>query len=484
MGTKRRSITILKHLTYARKLSKSFTKLSKLNFAQPTKSNFISNCREISKLVSRGNSYVDKFAHMKSFRSGLKDWLSFKRYTRYLRNYVRARKITKTIRQVTLATKVRKFRRFKKLRFFFKKKYKIAVLPPRRMENSTWFSSIKVLNNKLNTFSTLGHLRHFKAKKRKKELRKKKKPTLASGTVNFPQVWYSNQSLKTSLLFAGVKSNLFVGTFKANLSSKTDRDITFYNPKTSIAKKAIYLRKKQKLSSLKKPKSLRFKNTRPRLKDYSLNVRKNPHSAYFFNKLRALTKVSPYVVDKRQAVQNKDYSKHGDFILNNVKLAKKRLMLRMCTNFKVGTEYTQVMHKIRYAFRKIPRRMRRFIKRTNFVLTIFYLITFKEIHVWANFLQNLFYRYTYKKHRVVFYTVRRLLKLIGQNVFQYVTLSGIYFQLKGKVTGKGGTRKKTLRHSSGLFSASTHSHVFKYKFKQVWSKSGATGLKTIIVHSI
>lgn len=402
---------------------------------------------------------------------------------KYLRSYVKTRKVRRTIRQVTLATKVRKFRRFKKLRFFFKKKYKIAVLPPRRMENSTWFSSVKVLSNKLNSFSTLGYLRHFRAKKRAKRIRKKQNVGLLKGSDNFPKVWYNNTSLSASLLFAGTKSSVFASTVKAGLVSKTKSMGSFYTPRVSPKKKSLYLRKKQTLSSLKKPLAVRRKNARPNTIENAVQLGQVPQSTYFFNKLRALTRVSDYSIDKRQAVRSKDYTKHGDFILNNVKLAKKRLLLRMYTNFKVGTEYTQVMHKIRYAFRKIPRRMRRFIKRTNFILTIFYLITFKEIHVWANFLQNLFYRYTYKKHRVVFYTVRRLLKLIGQNVFRYVTLDGIYFQLKGKITGKGGTRKKTLRHSSGLFSASTHSHVFKYKFKQVWSKSGATGLKTIIVHS-
>ena len=58
----------------------------------------------------------------------------------------------------------------------------------------------------------------------------------------------------------------------------------------------------------------------------------------------------------------------------------------------------------------------------------------------------------------------------------------MFFQLKGKVNSKGGLRKRLFRTFHGRFGSSTLRTVFQYKFKQVWSKTGAIGLKTITMH--
>lgn len=126
--------------------------------------------------------------------------------------------------------------------------------------------------------------------------------------------------------------------------------------------------------------------------------------------------------------------------------------------------------------------MKRNIQPGAFSLAIFRLLVFKEINLWTDHLHQWYQKHPYKAHKRIFYTLRRVLRGTFRVSRYNMRFLGMYFQLKGKVHSKGGMRKRLFRTFHGRFGSSTLKTVFQYKFKQVWCRTGAIGLKTITVH--
>jgi hypothetical protein len=149
---------------------------------------------------------------------------------------------------------------------------------------------------------------------------------------------------------------------------------------------------------------------------------------------------------------------------------------------RFGYNIVTLYDKIKQVVSNLPRQMQRNVNITAFSIAIFRLLVFKEINEWAEHIKHWYQKHNYKKHKRIFYTLRRILSGIYKAALYNARFIGLFFQLKGKVNSKGGLRKRLFRAFHGRFGSSTLKTIFQYKFKQVWCKSGAIGLKTITMH--
>lgn len=79
----------------------------------------------------------------------------------------------------------------------------------------------------------------------------------------------------------------------------------------------------------------------------------------------------------------------------------------------------------------------------------------------------MFRRHPFYRHRLIFFILRRLLGTILSLGKQIARVTGLFFQVKGKVSGKGGIRKKIYKAWAGKFTSATLKIFFKYRFRQV-----------------
>jgi hypothetical protein len=169
-------------------------------------------------------------------------------------------------------------------------------------------------------------------------------------------------------------------------------------------------------------------------------------------------------------------------LVNNTKLALKNYKLTYKTFESFGYTIVTIYDKIQAILKRLPRFMQKNLHTTAFSLALFRLLVFKEVNEWADHLKHWYQKHNYKKHKRIFYTLRRVFSGIYKTALHNARFTGLFFQLKGKVGAKGGLRKRLFRAFYGRFGSSTLKTTFQYKFKQVWCRSGAIGLKVITMH--
>ena len=131
----------------------------------------------------------------------------------------------------------------------------------------------------------------------------------------------------------------------------------------------------------------------------------------------------------------------------------------------------------------LPRAMLKRFNQSNYLFTMFLLLLFGDTRSWAEYLKNMFRWYPFYKQRMLFYSLRRIFFKTFFTLKRNSNILGMYFSLKGKVAISGGQRKKVLRVHTGKFTCAEFNIKYRYKFCQIWAKSGAIGLKTITTYS-
>lgn len=169
-------------------------------------------------------------------------------------------------------------------------------------------------------------------------------------------------------------------------------------------------------------------------------------------------------------------------LVNTTRLTNKKLIVSHTVNVNIGSNLITLYDKILAAIKYLPRQMHRNIQHHALASALYRMFVYKEVDEWTNHLQSWYQKHGYKKHKKIFYTLRRLLGSLYAIAASSMRVVGLYFQLKGKVNSKGGMRKRVFRAFQGRFGSSTLKTIFHYKFKRVWCKTGAIGLKTILMH--
>lgn len=123
------------------------------------------------------------------------------------------------------------------------------------------------------------------------------------------------------------------------------------------------------------------------------------------------------------------------------------------------------------------------LNKSHLMIAVSYLFMYLDVNTFTDYINNIFSRKPYYRQKKIFYVMRRVLRYVGRKARNTLPIIGIYTQFKGKLTAKGGLRKRIFRVKSGKYSSANFSYIFKYRFKQLWSKTGATGLKLILLYN-
>jgi hypothetical protein len=132
------------------------------------------------------------------------------------------------------------------------------------------------------------------------------------------------------------------------------------------------------------------------------------------------------------------------------------------------------------SFRVLPIGFRRFFNKSKYIFTIMLLAVYLDVSIWSSYLNRIFFRTKPFRQRRLFNSLRALLPRTAVTCGLYSSIRGMYMSFKGKVASRGGLRKRVLRIGYGWYSSANFGLQYRYRFKQIWSKSGAIGLKTII----
>jgi len=156
------------------------------------------------------------------------------------------------------------------------------------------------------------------------------------------------------------------------------------------------------------------------------------------------------------------------------------VLLNINTNFGFFHPQNMVVSDLKRLFDRMVNQFNRGFNKNNYIFTILLLTIFLDTNIWTSYLNKIFYRTPFYRQRRLFYLLRKLIKPTVRTCASHSNILGIYFSFRGKIATKAGLRKKVLRSSAGKYSSSNFGLQHKYRFKQVWSQSGAIGLKTII----
>lgn len=202
--------------------------------------------------------------------------------------------------------------------------------------------------------------------------------------------------------------------------------------------------------------------------------------------LRILTGVMSMNLTKNSLTpkeQNLNSLHKQKLLHNELSLGFKNYRLKLLANIGVDTRLLHSLDELRGVFRAWKRMARKKFKTGRFAITFFLLILLMDTSILSDYLNSIFFRTPFYFQRRLFYNIRKIWPRVFRICSNYSQITGIYFSLKGKIASRGGQRKKVLRAYSGLHNNSNFGLQYKYKFKQVWAKSGAIGLKTVVIAS-
>ena len=190
------------------------------------------------------------------------------------------------------------------------------------------------------------------------------------------------------------------------------------------------------------------------------------------HKYRVVTPVCIKEVDNNQSQLHVNSS--------DISLGLKKTALATMSHIDIKNPQLNVIQSLRNLFLTFGSKFKRNFNQNNFVFTMFLLVVFMDVSILTSYINKLFYRTPFFKQRRLFYLIRKLIKPTSKICSTHSNLMGMYIGFRGKIATKAGLRKKILTAKSGVYSSANFGIQHKYKFKQIWSHSGAIGLKTII----
>jgi hypothetical protein len=81
----------------------------------------------------------------------------------------------------------------------------------------------------------------------------------------------------------------------------------------------------------------------------------------------------------------------------------------------------------------------------------------------------------------MFYAIRKFMRRAYRGAHRFFHIGGFSLKFKGKIAVRGGLRKRTLWVKCGRYSNANFNVDYHYKFKRLWTKGGAVGLKTSLL---
>jgi hypothetical protein len=151
-------------------------------------------------------------------------------------------------------------------------------------------------------------------------------------------------------------------------------------------------------------------------------------------------------------------------IIFNLKKGTNRLILKQISFRKFSTKY----------FKKN-------LKTTKQILgVLYYSLLLKDATIFLNFFKKIFEQLNIKLHKKLLLGFRKLIKDFFKPIFLFLGVSGVFFNVKGKIGVSGSAKKRRYFFYFGRHSITNRELKMDLKFIPVWTFTGTLGLTFLI----
>lgn len=111
---------------------------------------------------------------------------------------------------------------------------------------------------------------------------------------------------------------------------------------------------------------------------------------------------------------------------------------------------------------------------------IYYSLLLKDSSIFINFFKKILENLNIKLHKKIFLGFRKLLKDLFKPIFLFLGVSGIFFNVKGKIGVSGSAKKRRYYFYFGQHSITSRNLKMDLKFSPIWTFTGTMGLTFLI----
>ncbi len=111
---------------------------------------------------------------------------------------------------------------------------------------------------------------------------------------------------------------------------------------------------------------------------------------------------------------------------------------------------------------------------------IYYSLLLKDSSIFVNFFKKIVEKLNIKLHKKVFLGFRKLIKDVYFNMFSYLGLLGVFFNIKGKIGVSGSAKKRRYFFYYGKHSITNRQIKIDLKTDQIWTFTGTLGFSFLI----
>ena len=151
-------------------------------------------------------------------------------------------------------------------------------------------------------------------------------------------------------------------------------------------------------------------------------------------------------------------------IVFNLKKGTNKLILKQISFRKFSTKY----------FKKN-------LKTTKQILgVLYYSLLLKDSTIFLNFFKKIFEQLNIKLHKKLLLGLRKLIKDFFKPIFFFIGVSGVFFNVKGKIGVSGSAKKRRYFFYFGRHSITNRELKMDLKFIPIWTFTGTLGVTFLI----
>ena len=111
---------------------------------------------------------------------------------------------------------------------------------------------------------------------------------------------------------------------------------------------------------------------------------------------------------------------------------------------------------------------------------LYYTFLLKDATIFVNFFKRIIERLNLKLHKKVFLGLRKLIKDLFKPLFNFLGLSGVFFNIKGKIGVSGSSKKRRYFFHFGKHSITNRTLKVDIKSLPLWTPTGTLGFSFLV----
>ena len=198
---------------------------------------------------------------------------------------------------------------------------------------------------------------------------------------------------------------------------------------------------------------------------------------FFLQKSFTTVKLFKFLKNKSRFLKNNcGFFFYNRFILDFLEFFFKNTIL---FNLKKGSN--KILLK-QISFRKFSiKYFKKNLKTSKQIIgVIYYSLLLKDSSIFVNFFKKILEKLNIKLHKKLFKGLKRLLKDFYKPLFNFFGVSGMFFNIKGKIGVSGNAKKRRYYFFFGRHSLTSRLVKIDLKFTPIWTFTGTLGFSFLI----